>query len=107
MAATVYLNCTTTHAKTQHVTNVDVTLFESEGRASVVVRGSGYTAANVPAVFTSNEVTISVVSKSGSSTSVWKIDRTNLAFSHEFIILGVADVRRGSCTIPPPTERKF
>ena len=77
----------------------NVTLNEENGTGTVMVTSTGHANANVPAVFTPDEVRV----KTGADT-VFIVNRTTLAFHYD--AMGIAN-RSGRCEIVTNPERKF
>lgn len=106
-AEIVYLDCTLSHDNGKSVTHLDVTLNEDSGNAGFVIRETGWSPQKLTAAFTPRDVTFFTPTELRSTSTQYRIDRTDLSFSEESKIGDKSFWRRGKCVLAPKVERKF
>src|SRR3546814_10662714 len=78
LAETIYLACTLVSESDKNVTHFDVTLNEEAGNAGFVIRETGWSPQKMTAAFTPRDVTFVSPTTLKYSTTIYRVDRTDL-----------------------------
>src|SRR3546814_1895170 len=76
-------------------------IYEEAGNAGFVIRETGWSPQKMTAAFTPRDVTFVSPTTLKYSTTIYRVDRTDLAFSEEHKIGEKSFWRRGSCELAP------
>ncbi|NWG52106.1 MAG: hypothetical protein HXY28_00135 [Hydrogenophilaceae bacterium] len=103
-----YLECTLAAPQSTSVSHLDVTLNEASNTAGFLLRETGYSPQNIPAVFTAREVTFTIPG-SLNACSIYRIDRVSLEFSNDVRSVDGSSlvVRTGTCVVASVPQRAF